>query len=254
MRVVGYCRVSTENQEKEGTIEIQEKEIRAFCDKNGYTLTGIFKDEGVSGAKELENRPGLKALFDFLEEDKDIQVVVIWKLDRLARDLFIQEFLIRELEKRGVKLLSIHEPDLTSTNDPLRIAFRQFLGIVAELEKAFITMRLQAGRKNKIAKGGYAGGRPALGYKAKEKDLVIDERKASLVRLIYNLREDGKSLRAIAKFLNDNNIPSPQGKTWKAQTVHYILKNKTYQGFLRLKDLETYRGNLDLLGAFQKNE
>ncbi|MBA7563257.1 hypothetical protein ES708_04912 [subsurface metagenome] len=67
------------------------------------------------------------------------------------------------------KLISIKEPHLDS-NDPMRKAFRQFIGIVSELEKTFITMRHSGGRINKAQKGGYAGGTTALGYKTKNKN------------------------------------------------------------------------------------
>jgi len=54
-KLVGYCRVSTDNQKEEGTIEVQEKELKRYADKNGYELVKIFKDNGISGASELEN-------------------------------------------------------------------------------------------------------------------------------------------------------------------------------------------------------
>lgn len=255
MKAVGYCRVSTENQAHEGTIELQEREIQEFCREKGFELIRIFKDEGIPGTKNLENRPGLKELFDFVEEN-EVDYIIVWKLDRLARDLFLQEFLINKLEALKVKLISIKEPGiLEDERDPLRRAFRQFLGIIAELERTFITLRLQGGRINKLkVKSGFPGGRPALGYKTQERELIVDEEKVALVKLIFNLRKEGKSLQEIANFLNANNILSPSGRRWKKQTVHYILKNRIYQGYLKLKDLEAFREDLQLFakGGRQK--
>jgi len=156
-KLVGYCRVSTDNQKEEGTIEIQEKSLKVYVEKNGYELVKVFKDNGISGGSELENRPGLVELFNYIENNKEIEGVLIFKLDRLARDLYIQEHLIKKLEELNKKLISIKEPHLDS-KDPMRKAFRQFMGIVSELEKAFKTMRLSGGRINKAQKGGYAGG------------------------------------------------------------------------------------------------
>jgi len=167
-KLVGYCRVSTDNQKEEGTIEIQEKSLKGYVEKNGYELVKVFKDNGISGGSDLENRPGLVELFSYIETNKEIEGVLIFKLDRLARDLYIQEHLIKKLEVFNKKLISIKEPHLES-KDPMRKAFRQFMGIVSELEKAFITMRLSGGRINKAQKGGYAGGATALGYKTKTK-------------------------------------------------------------------------------------
>ena len=153
-KIIGYCRVSTDTQRDNGTIEIQEMTIREYAKTNVYELIEIFKDEGFSGG--LQDRPALVEVFDCIEKNRDIDAVVVYKLDRLARDLYIQEHLIKKLEQSNVKIISTQEPALDS-NDPMRKAFRQFLGIVAELEKAFITMRLSSGRKNKARKGGYAG-------------------------------------------------------------------------------------------------
>lgn len=141
----------------------------------------IFKDEGISGGSELENRSGLVELFDHIENNKEIEGILIFKLDRLARDLYIQEHLIKKLEMLNIKLLSIKEPNLDS-KDPMRKAFRQFMGIVSELEKAFITMRLSAGRINKAQKGGFAGGSTAMGYLSKNKELKIDREQAETIK------------------------------------------------------------------------
>ena len=72
------------------------KNLKKYADKNGCELVKIFKDNGISGASELENRPGLAELFSDAENNKEIEEVLIFKLDRLARDLYIQEHLIKK--------------------------------------------------------------------------------------------------------------------------------------------------------------
>ncbi|GAI68821.1 unnamed protein product [marine sediment metagenome] len=79
-KLIGYCRVSTDRQKEEGTIEIQEKALEKYANKNNYELIKIFKDEGVSGS--LENRPGLASLFTYLENHYNIEGILIFKLDR----------------------------------------------------------------------------------------------------------------------------------------------------------------------------
>jgi len=96
MKLIGYCRVSTDNQKDEGTIELQTRALTDYCEFKGYELVQTFKDEGVSGG--LENRPALAEMFTFLEANPDTEGVLIYKLDRLARDLYIQEHLIKKLE------------------------------------------------------------------------------------------------------------------------------------------------------------
>lgn len=247
LSVVAYCRVSTDNQKEEGTINLQIDAIKEFCDKKGFKLVEIFKDEGVSGG--LEDRPALASLFNFLEgvEGKEIEAVVIWKLDRLARDLYIQEHLIKKLELLKKRLISTKEPDLGS-NDPMRKAFRQFMGIVAELEKAFITMRLSGGRIHKAKKGGYAGGRIALGYLTKEKELQPKEREVETIKMIFALKKRKRlSINEIARFLQEQGYETKRGGGWYASTVSYILKNPIYKGFYEYKGVKSQRSDLALL-------
>jgi len=246
-KVVGYCRVSTDNQKEEGTIEIQEKSLKKYADKNSCELVKIFKDNGISGASELENRPGLAELFIYTENNKEIEGVLIFKLDRLARDLYIQEHLIKKLEGLNKKLISIEEPHLDS-NDPMRKAFRQFMGIVSELEKAFITMRLSGGRINKAQKGGYAGGAIALGYKTKNKKLIIDEKQAEIIRTIFKMKRYKRmGLREIARELNEKGVPTARGGKWYAGTIKYILENPLYKGMAHYKDSNIKNKDLALI-------
>src|SRR3989338_5521926 len=244
-KLIGYCRVSTDNQKEEGTIEIQEHAIREHAEAKGYNLVTIFRDNGVSGG--LENRPGLVELFSYLESNKETDGVLIYKLDRLARDLYIQEHLIKKLELLQRSILSVQEPNLDS-NDPMRKAFRQFMGIVSELEKAFITMRLSGGRINKARKGGYAGGRAPMGYSVKNKDLIINGLAVKTIKEIFYLKRNRRfGLRQIARHLNDNNIPTARGGRWYAGTVRYMLNNHLYKGEIIYKEVGFKREDLKIL-------
>jgi len=243
-QVVAYCRVSTDNQKEEGTINLQVDAIKEYCLKKKYDLISVFKDEGVSGG--LEDRPALAGLFNYLEgEGKNIDAVVIWKLDRLARDLYIQEHLIKKLELLDINLISTKEADLDS-NDPMRKAFRQFMGIVAELEKAFITMRLSGGRLQKAKKGGYAGGGVALGYFSKEKELKQTEEEVKTIKAIFSFKKAKLSINGIARRLTTEGYQTKRGGAWFASTVAYILKNPIYQGYYEYKGIESQRSDLAL--------
>lgn len=239
--------INLENQKEEGTIEIQHKALKEYAEKNAHTLVEIFSDNGVSGAKDLEDRPGLYDLFNSLESNQDIKGVLIYKLDRLARDLYIQEHLIKKLQDLNKSLVSIKEPNLDS-RDPMRKAFRQFMGIVSELEKAFITMRLSGGRINKARKGGFSGGCPAMGYRAKDKQLTIDTKSSETIRTIFSLRNDlDMTLREIAQLLNESGIPTARNSKWYAGTVKYILENPIYQGIMQYSNVRVSRQELALV-------
>lgn len=243
-KYVGYCRVSTQNQKDEGTIEIQKIALGKYAKAKGIKIVSIFEDNGVSGS--LHERQGLNSMFDYLEENKGITGVVIYKLDRLARDLYLQEHLIRQLEQLNVKLVSTHEDNLDS-DDPMRKAFRQFSGIVAELEKGFILMRLSGGRDKKASEGGWAGGRTPYGYTAENKDIQLEPGMSSVVSSIYAMRKaKHMSLRDIAGYLNELGVPTAAGKQWYASTVQYILKNPIYRGVLKFKEHASERKDLQL--------
>lgn len=247
-KIIGYCRVSTDNQREEGTIDIQRQALREYAKDKGYELVEIFEDEGVSGG--LENRTGLTELFNFLENKKnrEVEAVLIFKLDRLARDLYLQEHLIRKLESLGKKLISTKEIDLSS-DDPMRKAFRQFMGIVSELEKAFITMRLSGGRVNKIKnKQAYAGGGIALGYNTKNKDLIVNDEQAETIKQIFKMKyKQRKGLREIARELNKQGIPTARNKEWYAGTIRYIINNPLYKGVMFYSGIKAERTDLALL-------
>ena len=247
MKVIGYCRVSTDNQREEGTIEIQYSALQEYSKAKEYEVVQFFSDEGISGSKDLEHRPGLVEMFDYLESHADINGVLIFKLDRLARDLYIQEHLLRKLQDMNKTLVSIKEPDICS-NDPMRKAFRQFVGIVSELEKSFITMRLSGGRINKARKGGYSGGCPAMGYKAVDKELAIDAESAETVKTIFTLRNDrSMSLREIAEYLNNSGIATARSGKWYAGTVKYVLDNPIYKGLVAYSGIKIVRASLSII-------
>ncbi len=186
-------------------------------------------------------------MYNYIESQVDIEGVLIFKLDRLARDLYIQELLLRKLHDMNKTLISIKEPDICS-NDPMRKAFRQFMGIVAELEKSFIIMRLSGGRLNKARKGGYGGGSPAIVYRATDKELIIDSESAGTVRTIFILRNElHMTPRGIAAKLNSNGVASARGGQWHAGTVKYILDNPIYQGIVEYSGVKSIKAELILI-------
>ena len=122
------------------------------------------------------------------------------------------------------------------------------MGIVSELEKAFITMRLSGGRISKIKnKKTYAGGGIAFGYSTIDKDLVIDEKQAETIRQIFKMkRHQRKGLREIARVLNEQGTPTARGGEWHAGTIKYILSNQLYKGIMGYSGVEAKRADLAL--------
>ncbi len=127
MKAVGYIRVSTEGQVKDGFgLDVQKEAIEKYAQGRGMNSILFYEEKGQSGA--VEDRPALAELRADIE-DGQINTVIILRLDRLARDLLLQETIISDFQKHGATIHSIEEPNLCSS-DPSRILFRQIMGAV----------------------------------------------------------------------------------------------------------------------------
>ena len=243
---LAYCRVSTENQKDEKTIELQVESLLKYASKNNIEIIGWFKDDGVSGA--LENRPELLRMMKCLKDSPDVAGVLIYKLDRLARDLYIQELILRELNKLNKKLISVLEPNLND-DDAFRTVFRQVLGAFSQFEKSMINLRLKNGKHSAVAKGKWPGGF-VFGYRSVNGQLKVNEPEAQIVREIFHMKKKQRMhLSCIAAYLNSNGIKTRLRGRWHASTVKSILENPIYRGKIRFGGKE-YVGNHQNL--FQK--
>ena len=212
----GYIRVSGKGQIKGDGFLRQEKAILDYAQKNGIEITKVYREKGVSGT--LANRPELMQLIVDLERNgHGIKTVVVEKLDRLARDLMIQETIIQEMRECGVDLVSACEGPGLLDNDPTRKLVRQVMGAIAEYEKTMLVEKLKVARKRKKDKTGICEGRKPYREKAPE-----------TVEHIKELRrkpkgERRKTYKEIADILNGENIPTLNGQPWNLQTVRNAL-------------------------------
>src|SRR5947209_9216023 len=127
-----------------------------------------------------------------------VRTILIEKLDRLARDLIIQETIIADLHRNGFELVSVAEPDLIA-NDPTRILMRQLMGAVAQYDKSQIVLKLRGARMRKRAKEGRCEGRKPYGFY---------EGEATAVERIKALRAEGLGFDRIAARLNAEGVPT----------------------------------------------
>lgn len=179
MKAAIYARVSTANGQDP---TMQTRELREYCHRRGWQITGEYVDVGISGGKE--KRPELDRLMADAHRRR-LDAVVVWKFDRFARSV---SHLLRALETfraLGIEFVSLSEQVDTST--PIGKMVFTVLGAVAELERSLIVERVRAGMRNARAMGKRIG-RPPLTY------LSPDTRRA--IALAYHSR--GGSLREIA--------------------------------------------------------
>jgi DNA invertase Pin-like site-specific DNA recombinase len=220
MKVTAYLRTSTESQE-EG-LQTQRAEIKRWAKANGHTITDWFTDEGKSGSNGLESRLGLAGALASHPE-----ALVVYKLDRLARDLVIQETVLGQAKRQGTRVFSTLATEDAyledDPKDPTRKLIRQVLGAVADYDRAMIRLRMEAGANRKKAAGGYAGGGIPYGYRSQDGHLVRYPEEAKALALMKRLQGEGKSLREIARELDARGLAPRKGSTWHPYSVNRIL-------------------------------
>jgi DNA invertase Pin-like site-specific DNA recombinase len=240
MKAIGYIRVSTENQNGGDSfgLETQRDAITKYCAANGLDLANIFEDPALSGSLPALERSGLRAILESVQEgDK----VIVARLDRIARDLYLSLWVEKEIRKAGAELISTSEP--YRWNDPTQKLLLNIIMSFAEFERSLITSRLSGGRKTKARQGGYAGGKAPIGYKAKrgDKTLTWDEEKTSTVKRVFELRsaKPDASLQKIADILNAEGLTTKEGKPFHPMQVKRILDRRAfYEGTYRYSGVE----------------
>jgi DNA invertase Pin-like site-specific DNA recombinase len=180
-KAFAYLRVSGRGQVEGDGFPRQKAAIKAYADAHGVRIARYFQEEGVSGTKDLENRPALSEMMVALLAD-GVETVLIEKLDRLARDLMIQETLVADFRKHGFTVISAAEPDLCS-DDPSRVLMRQLFGVIAQYEKSTIVLKLRAARQRMRIKTGRCEGRKPYGTREGEREVIariVEFRKSGL--------------------------------------------------------------------------
>lgn len=226
-----YARVSTTEQAEKGySIEEQERMCKAAIESKGWAYVGTYSDPGVSG-RTME-RPGLQDMFEKINS-REIEAVVIYKLDRLSRKQRHTMAIIEDVFlKNEITLVSLNETLDTST--PWGRAMIGILSSFNQMESENIQERTSMGRKAKAKTGGYAGGKPPIGYRVDNGQLVVVPEEAEIVRLVFKLRSEGGTLIGIANELNEKGYHTKGGGIFRHSAVQTILNNeKTYRGVYR---------------------
>ncbi len=230
-----YARVSSDRQKESHTIASQTAALLEYAGIHGYTVPPewVFQDEGYSGA--VLARPGLEALRDLAAEGQ-IGAALVHSPDRLSRKYAYQVLLGEELSRCGVELIFLKSPAGSTPEDQLLV---QFQGMIAEYERAQIAERCRRGKRHKAHEGlvNVLGGAP-YGYRYVRKSdgcaayYEVIEAEAAVVRMVFEVyTEQGLSINAIARMLNERRIPTRTGTTrWERSTVWGMLRNPAYRG------------------------
>ncbi|MDE3132563.1 MAG: recombinase family protein [Acidobacteriota bacterium] len=233
MNVAIYARVSSEGQERRGTIRSQVQALRARMTQDGHEIVAEFLDDGYSGARL--DRPGLDALRDAAEAGA---VQAVWCLtpDRLARSYAYQMLVLDELERLGCKVNFTDAPQLD--DDPQARLLTQMQGVIAEYERAKIAERYRRGKLYKVRAGEAIFWKVPYGYRRVPRTpesparLEIHEPEAEIVRRIFDeIVSSSASIRGISRRLYEQGVPSPTGKdVWATSTLCDMIRNRSYMG------------------------
>ena len=230
MRAVIYARYSSDNQ-REASIEDQIEICRRYIDRQGWTLARTYQDRALSGASD--QRPGYQQMLADAAA-KRFDVVVTEALDRLGRRLSDVARLYDHLEFQGVRLHAVNIGQVTTMHVGL-------LGTMAQLYLSDLKEKTRRGQLGRALAGKIPGGK-AYGYRLVEGEhgeRKVIEAEALVVRRIFREFAGGKSPRAIAKALNAESVPGPDGRQWRDTTIRGqiergtgILNNSLYAGRL----------------------
>ena len=229
-KVAAYARVSTDTEEQISSYEAQvDYYTRYIKSKSNWEFIEVYTDEGIS-ATNTKKRDGFNRMIkDAL--DKKIDLIVTKSVSRFARNTVDTLTTVRKLKEKGVEVY--FEKENIYTLDSKGELLITIMSSLAQEESRSISENVTWGQRKR-----FADGKVSLPYKnflgyEKGKDGVpkIIEKEAKIVRLIYRLFLEGKTISAITKHLTDNKIPTPAGKEkWYTTTVRSILTNEKYKG------------------------
>lgn len=227
-----YLRVSTEDQAKEGfSIAAQKEKLTKYVEVNDWELYDYFIDDGISG-KNIKDRPELTRLIELVKK-KEINNVLVYKLDRLTRSVKDLINLIELFEQYDCSFSSVTEK--LDTSNAVGRMFIKIIGIFAEFERENLAERVSFGYEEKTRQGNYTNTNGVYGYDyiVGKGDLIINEEEAELVKQTYEDYLSGKAMISIAKDYNLRKVPTKRGGDWSQSTIQSILTNETYLGKVR---------------------
>ncbi|MFB6466471.1 recombinase family protein [Cytobacillus sp. Hz8] len=224
-----YARVSTEEQVTEGfSIQAQIEDIESYAKRNNMEIVGRYIDEGVSG-KSISGRPEMKRLLKDIE-GKNFSTVIVYKIDRISRKSKDAMEIAERCEQANVSLISLNENFDIAT--PMGKMIFQIMSNFSEYERNSIVDRAKMGMLQRAKQGLYNGGR-VFGYESVNKELIMNEEEAHVIRLIFDYAEQDLGYKAIVSRLNTMGYKTKRGADFSINTIKTILDNPIYIGKIR---------------------
>lgn len=224
MKAVIYARYSSDNQREE-SIEGQLRECKDYCKKNDITVVRTYIDRALSA--KTDHRPDFQCMIK--DSAKGLfDVIVVWKLDRFARNRYDSAHYKAQLRKYGVKVLSATE---NISDGPEGIILESMLEGMAEYYSAELSEKVIRGHTENALKCMYNGGTPTYGFMIdKDKHYQIDPRTAPIVLEAFTRYDEGATMKEITDYLIERGVTTVRGRQIDINFVARLLKNRKYIG------------------------
>lgn len=222
MNAVAYLRVSGKSQVEGDGFPRQIEAVEKEAAKQGFKITHTFREEGVSGTTEGDDRPAFKKMVSFVLDNPSAKTIFVENLTRLARAVRVQENILTYLALKNIDLISSDTGEnITQAikDDPMKKALIQMQATFAELEKSNLVNKLRKARERKKAETGRCGGQHPFG--------TLNAEEANTLETMQRLRAQGCTTRDIAEYLNNAGRPTRNGRPWHYASVSKILARHT---------------------------
>ena len=231
MTAVIYARYSSDNQREE-SIEGQIRECTAYAEKNSIAVVKYYIDRAISA--KTDNRPQFQQMIKDSER-KLFDMVLVWKLDRFARNRYDSARYKTQLKKNGVKLMSATE---IISDGPEGIILESVLEGYAEYYSADLSEKVIRGMTENALKGKFTGGAVPVGYRIDENQrFQTDPLTAPLIAEAFRMYNEGATMTEVRDWLNEHQVKNPRGGPMSYNTVQHMLKNRRYIGELKYRDI-----------------
>ena len=236
VKAVIYARYSSHNQREE-SIEGQLRKCHDFAEKNGFVIIEEYCDRALSG--KTDNRAEFQRMIKDSEKGH-FQAIIMYTLDRFARNRYDSAMYKAKLRKNGVRL---YYTEQSITDEPEGIILESVLEGMAEYYSENLSRGVKRGMKENALKCMITGGYMPLGYrKTADKKFEIDPATAPIVREIFDLYINGKSQRQIVDILNEKGYRTVKGMPFRLGSISGILVNTKYIGLYTFGDVVIENG------------
>jgi DNA invertase Pin-like site-specific DNA recombinase len=220
-----YARYSSDRQ-TEQSIEGQLRECYEFAEREQLQVIDTYIDRAVSG-RSAEHRDAFQEMIADSAK-KQFSAVIVYKLDRFARNRYDSAIYKAKLKKNGVRVLSAKE---NITDSPEGIILEGLLESMNEYYSAELAQKVRRGMRENVLKGKVTGGNIALGYRiGADKKIEVDEYGAGIVRQIFEDYASGMTFAEIIRKLNEHGLKTSRGNDYNKNSLHRILTNRRYIG------------------------